>query len=45
LYPAGTVVEAATTPSRWDVSGKRRKRSNRQQFAETKYPIKQFETI
>ena len=23
LSPAGTVVEAATTPSRWDVSGKR----------------------
>ena len=22
LYPAGTVVEAATTPSRWDVSSK-----------------------
>ena len=21
LYPAGTAVEAATTPSRWDVSG------------------------
>ena len=22
LYPAGTTVEAATTPSRWDVRGK-----------------------
>jgi len=26
LYPAGSVVEAATTPSRWDVVCKRRER-------------------
>jgi len=34
LYPAGSVVEAATTPSRWDVSGNPRtaQRENERQL-------------
>jgi hypothetical protein len=32
LYPAASLVEAATTPSRWDVSGKARTKKGAGKF-------------
>ena len=39
LYPAGSSVEAATTPSRWDVVCKRRQRRRESTTSKRRYNL------